>query len=412
MITRAHIRRQLRASGGITNAVPRQGYFLGKLVKGIGKGLGKVVDVAKQVVKSPIGKAALIGLGGAGLMGMGPLSGLGGLGAKIGGGLGALKTGLLGTAAGSAAGPFAYLQGAQKFTPGLLGKLGLTKGGGSMALSGLGKMLGAGGLIGYFASKGASEEEAKELAQDVYRGKGIGFDQIRADLNKYRSGELSQQQMFDKNYRFLTPRNFVAAEGGRAGFADGTNYYKDVLRKKGYKDSYFKGMNDKDIRKLYDSVMGTFSLRKAEGGGVGSLAMNKENVKQKFVSDEAGAIPKKGGGVLPSDMGKLRRSDFNTDEDYQRYLRQLNRKAMGGIMNMPMGNMRRNRAGVMERDYRDEGGFVPVGVKEKADDVPAMLSKNEFVMTADAVRGAGDGNIKKGAQRMYDLMKRNEGKVA
>lgn len=38
-------------------------------------------------------------------MGMGPLSGLGGLGAKIGGGLGALKTGLLGTAAGSAAGP-------------------------------------------------------------------------------------------------------------------------------------------------------------------------------------------------------------------------------------------------------------------------------------------------------------------
>ena len=412
MITRAHIRRQLRASGGITNVVPREGYILGDIVRGAKKAVKKIVNVGKQVIKSPIGKAALIGLGGAGLMGMGPLSGLGGLGAKIGGGLGALKTGLLGTAAGSAAGPFAYLQGAQKFTPGLLGKLGLTKGGGSMALSGLGKMLGAGGLIGYFASKGASEEEAKELAQDVYRGKGIGFDQIRADLNKYRSGELSQQQMFDKNYRFLTPRNFIAAEGGRAGFADGTNYYKDVLRKKGYKDSYFKGMNDKDIRKLYDSVMGTFSLRKAEGGGVGSLAMNKENVKQKFVSDEAGAIPKKGGGVLPSDMGKLRRSDFNTDEDYQRYLRQLNRKAMGGIMNMPMGKMRRNRAGVMERDYRDEGGFVPVGVKEKADDVPAMLSKNEFVMTADAVRGAGDGNIKKGAQRMYDLMKRNEGKVA
>jgi len=384
-------------SGAIPNAVPRQGYFLGKIVKGIGKGLKKVAGVAKQVIKSPIGKAALIGLGGAGLMGMGPLTGLG---AKIGG-FG--KTML---------GSFASQLGPQATSgSGLLGLLGRGKSALSN-MSGLTKMLGAGGLIGYFASKGASEEEAKELAQDVYRGKGIGFDQIRADLNKYKSGELSQQQMFDKNYRFLTPRNFVAAEGGRAGFADGTNYYKDVLRKKGYKDSYFKGMNDKDIRKLYDSVMGTFSLRKAEGGGVGSLAMNKENVKQKFVSDEAGAIPKKGGGVLPSDIGKLRRSDFDTDEDYQRYLRQLNRKAMGGIMNMPMGNMRRNRAGVMERDYRDEGGFVPVGVKEKADDVPAMLSKNEFVMTADAVRGAGDGNIKKGAQRMYDLMKRNEGKVA
>jgi hypothetical protein len=63
MITRAQMRRQLRAKGGIMNAVPRQGYFLGKIVKGIGKGLGKVVDVAKQVVKSPIGKAALLGLG-------------------------------------------------------------------------------------------------------------------------------------------------------------------------------------------------------------------------------------------------------------------------------------------------------------------------------------------------------------
>ena len=86
--------------------------------------------------------------------------------------------------------------------------------------------------------------------------------------------------------------------------------------------------------------------------------------------------------------------------------------AMGtGLPGIPTGDMRRNRMGVIERDYRDEGGFVPVGVKEKADDVPAMLSKNEFVMTADAVRGAGDGNINKGAQRMYDLMKQNESKV-
>ena len=86
-----------------------------------------------------------------------------------------------------------------------------------------------------------------------------------------------------------------------------------------------------------------------------------------------------------------------------------NKKAAGG---MPTGIMRTNQAGVLERDYRDEGGFVPVGIKERADDVPAMLSKNEFVMTADAVRGAGDGSIEKGAQRMYDQMKRLENKVA
>jgi len=57
----------------------------------------------------------------------------------------------------------------------------------------------------------------------------------------------------------------------------------------------------------------------------------------------------------------------------------------------------------MQVDGRD-GTFIPMGVKEKADDVPAMLSKNEFVMTADAVRAAGGGSVNKGAQRMYDLM--------
>ena len=82
--------------------------------------------------------------------------------------------------------------------------------------------------------------------------------------------------------------------------------------------------------------------------------------------------------------------------------------AKGG---MPTGIMRTNKAGVMERDYRDKGGFVPVGIKEKADDVPAMLSKNEFVFTADAVRGAGNGSIEKGAQKMYDTMKKLEKRV-
>ena len=73
--------------------------------------------------------------------------------------------------------------------------------------------------------------------------------------------------------------------------------------------------------------------------------------------------------------------------------------------------IRTNSEGVKELDYRKTGGFVPIGVKEKADDVPAMLSLNEFVFTADAVRGAGDGSIKKGAQRMYDTMKKLESRV-
>ena len=56
-----------------------------------------------------------------------------------------------------------------------------------------------------------------------------------------------------------------------------------------------------------------------------------------------------------------------------------------------------------EMDLRG-GGFVPIGKKERADDVPARLSKNEFVMTADAVRAAGGGSVNKGAKRMYNLM--------
>jgi len=76
------------------------------------------------------------------------------------------------------------------------------------------------------------------------------------------------------------------------------------------------------------------------------------------------------------------------------------KKAEGGLMNL----------GGKEMDLRG-GGFVPMGAKERADDVPARLSKNEFVMTADAVRGAGGGSVQKGADLMYDQMKRLEGQA-
>ena len=72
----------------------------------------------------------------------------------------------------------------------------------------------------------------------------------------------------------------------------------------------------------------------------------------------------------------------------------------GGIMDL----------GGLEKDYRFSGGFVPIGAYEKKDDVPARLSKNEFVFTADAVRAAGGGSINKGAKRMYDTMKNLEAK--
>jgi hypothetical protein len=72
----------------------------------------------------------------------------------------------------------------------------------------------------------------------------------------------------------------------------------------------------------------------------------------------------------------------------------------GGLMSL----------GGMEMDLRG-GGFVPLGAKEKADDVPARLSKNEFVFTADAVRAAGGGDVDAGADKMYNTMKQLESRV-
>jgi hypothetical protein len=64
----------------------------------------------------------------------------------------------------------------------------------------------------------------------------------------------------------------------------------------------------------------------------------------------------------------------------------------------------------IEADMRYTGGFMPYGAKEKADDVPARLSKNEFVFTADAVRAAGGGSVNEGAKKMYQTMKQLEAK--
>ena len=82
--------------------------------------------------------------------------------------------------------------------------------------------------------------------------------------------------------------------------------------------------------------------------------------------------------------------------------------AQGGIIGLKEGGML--NFGGREMDLRT-GGFVPIGRKERADDVPARLSKNEFVMTADAVRAAGGGSVNKGAQRMYDIMNKLEARA-
>ena len=137
------------------------------------------------------------------------------------------------------------------------------------------------------------------------------------------------------------------------------------------------------------------------GGLLGSLfGGSKEKAQEAFRRDPQGVK-----NYLIQYFKNLNKNA--SDEEAVQFAEEQTREyaADGGIMGIPMGEPRENQGGIMELDYRQEGGFVPVGIKEKADDVPAMLSKNEFVFTADAVRGAGEGDIEKGAQRLYNTMK-------
>ena len=110
------------------------------------------------------------------------------------------------------------------------------------------------------------------------------------------------------------------------------------------------------------------------------------------------------------EKAKTRFLDFNKAK-FEDFMKERSNKNNGGRIGYMMGSevpVRTNQGGIKELDYRKTGGFVPVGIKEKADDVPAMLSKNEFVMTADAVRGIGGGSVEKGAKKLYGAMKQAE----
>ena len=129
-----------------------------------------------------------------------------------------------------------------------------------------------------------------------------------------------------------------------------------------------------------------------EEGTPASMRANIENAKIEADGDpvKLAALNQKYNNMLFSNLPY---------ENYGTYAQGGRIKAQeGGLMNL----------GGMEKDYRAEGGFVPIGKAEKADDVPARLSVNEFVFTADAVRNAGGGDIDKGAEVMENMMKNLE----
>ena len=117
-----------------------------------------------------------------------------------------------------------------------------------------------------------------------------------------------------------------------------------------------------------------------------------------FIQTEILGKEMKEGGIMAVDI-PLKESVKDINKKGQPYTTMVKMKE-GGLMNL----------GGKEMDLRG-GGFVPIGKKERADDVPARLSKNEFVMTADAVRAAGGGSVNKGAKRMYDVMNKLEARA-
>ena len=213
----------------------------------------------------------------------------------------------------------------------------------------------------------------------------------QADLN--RQGSVGQ---------------FYAADGGRIGYAMGSNktaWGMDTARK-----SWDKlGTNSK--LGYVDFV--DFFLNGPWGSNQYRTGSDK--------LAEGGRIGYQGGGETghpPVTMGQVPQVPPQMPAPQVPYspmpAPQPNRMAMNPMMNPMMGGRRMAQEGGlmdlggMEKDYRNDGGFVPLGGEEKADDVPARLSKNEFVFTADAVRGAGDGDIDKGAEIMENIMKNLE----
>jgi len=383
--------------GGITQLpmnqmmVPRGQYGLGSIVKSITKPIKKAVSAVGDFAKSDVGKMALLAaggyyLGGGALMG-GPGFSFGQLGTSLASPFKALGPKLLGTVE---AGTGLYGGGLFSGAANALSGAGI-----SSLIPSKGALLSAG--LGFLGGAATSMLTPQQIEVGMKRNP-TAVRQYLAQYYKNLNPEATEEEA--EQYANEQTREY-AAEGGRIGFEEGGILSLEEAKKLNpgmFVDTTTYNPIPEDAPNMAADeiarvMLGIRGLPREEGEIEDTETMSTQEFmfnkylkpKRKELMENFGLTMKEADDLIREGMSKIR-----------------DKKAGGG---MPMGIMRTNQAGVKERDYREDGGFVPVGIKEKADDVPAMLSKNEFVFTADAVRGAGNGDVEKGAERLYNTMK-------
>jgi hypothetical protein len=286
------------------------------------------------------------------------------------------------------------------------------------------------------------EEETDDLdIMDFMRDQGIEYGEQASDINNERVLEQLYEEFLDMG---LSPAD--AAKAARDAF-DRMSRKEDnsgiMQMASGYKtdieemyEQYVFEMEEQGLQPMsFSDFLAQARSGMAKGGSVNSKRRDQmKDIKGQtagpqwyqdrlehlmdmgYSYEQAGDIAydsdayynaigsdpfKEGGKVKRRKKGEPEDEIIETEEEI--FIDNMPRPKRQGIMEVADG-------GIMEKDMRG-GGFIPEGTKEKADDVPARLSKNEFVMTADAVRAAGGGSVNKGAKRMYDMMYQLEGKV-
>ena len=224
----------------------------------------------------------------------------------------------------------------------------------------------------------------------------LAADNTGMDIAAIRAAaQGTDEQAKAAGLNFLPDQITRAANGGRIGYGEGTpdpkipeKFLEDLKRRKldEMLDQYYRFQEGYEKRKNMAPTQ-----EAAMGGRIG---YGDGGLTEYEVSRLKGLGYNTKGGTVLEPFGGIK---------VLRDILKVNKYAEGGRVPAQEGGLM--DLGGNEMDLRAEGGFIPIGGKEKADDVPARLSRNEFVFTADAVRNAGGGNIDEGAQVMERLMK-------